>query len=236
MKRTLSNQQKWRGFRFTAYSLNPKVLDLPLAQKRRVGGKTEQIPTTVGEIYKSLADRRIEVKDTIVETEVTTDSEKLVFVGPTFVLRMLEELLKLRNDGANPFAAAAWYLYDTDASFTNEPNDLYTFFVVCDDKIVREQVAVRDYLGNGFDSSLFEAEDYSFFNRSTEASWRRALTRFWYRKFYTETQMGQLAVLRDPKISDRWGFDTTVRLLRKMHTLLWVLTALITLVLIRIWR
>jgi hypothetical protein len=107
---------------------------------------------------------------------------------------------------------------------------------VCHDKIVREHASVRDYPGNGFDPSFFEAEDYSFFNRSSEATWRRALTQFWYRKFYTETQMGQLAVLRDPKVSSRWGFHTTVRLLRKIYVLLWILLALISLVVIRLLR
>jgi hypothetical protein len=147
---------------------------------------------------------------------------------------MLEELLTLRNDGANPFSAT-WYLYDSEFS-TDQPHDLYTFFVVCHDKIVREHASVRDYPGNGFDPSFFEAEDYSFFNRSSEATWRRALTQFWYRKFYTETQMGQLAVLRDPKVSSRWGFHTTVRLLRKIYVLLWILLALISLVVIRLLR
>jgi hypothetical protein len=234
MKHTLANQQKWEGFRFTAYSLDVKVLDLPLTQRRRIDGKTENIPTTVGEVYKQLADRRIEVEDTTIETEITTDSEKLVFAAPTFILRMLEELLGLRNDGANPFSAT-WYLYDSESSM-DQPHDLYTFFVVCDDKIVREHVCVRDYPGNGFDPSVFDAEEYSFFNRSSEKTWRRALTRFWYRKFYTETKMGQLEALRDPKVADRWGFDTTVRLLRKIYVLLWVLLGLISLVVIRLLR
>jgi hypothetical protein len=56
MKRTLANQQKWEGFRFTAYSLDVKVLDLALTQRRRVDGKAENISTTVGEVYKRLAD------------------------------------------------------------------------------------------------------------------------------------------------------------------------------------
>ena len=109
-------------------------------------------------------------------------------------------------------------MYDSESS-TDQPHDFYNFFVVCDDKIVREDVSVRDYRGSGFDPSLFEAEEYSFFNRSREAAWRRALTKFWYRKFYTETRMGQLAVLRDPKLSGRWGIDTTARLLRKIYVL-----------------
>jgi len=96
-------------------------------------------------------------------------------------------------------------------------------------------LSVRDYPGNGFDPSFFEAEDYSFFNRSSEATWRRALTQFWYPQNFTQkTQMGQLAVLRDPKVSSRWGFHTTVRLLRKIYVLLWILLALISLVVIRL--
>lgn len=106
MKRTLANQQKWDGFHCTAYSLDSKVLDLPLTQRRHADGKTENIPTTVGEVYKSMAGRRIEVEDATLEIKITTETEKLVFAGPSFVLRMLDELLTLRNDGANPFSAS----------------------------------------------------------------------------------------------------------------------------------
>jgi hypothetical protein len=77
----------------TLYWLDQKVLDLPFTQDRVV-------PMTLGEIYKSLGDRRFEVEDRTVDTQVITETEKLVFKGPAFNLQMLTELLRLRNEGA----------------------------------------------------------------------------------------------------------------------------------------
>jgi len=234
MKYTLANQKKWSGFRFTAYSLDLKVLELPLNERRRLDGKIENIQTKVGEVYDHLADRSVEVEDGVLEVEVKTETEELSFSGPQFNHGLLSELLKVRKTGANPFSAD-WYLYDSDSS-TDQPNDLYTFFVVCDGKIVREDVSIRDYPGSGFDPSLFVAEHYSFLDRSREASWRRALTKFWYRKFYTENRIGQLMVLCNPQLSGRWGLDATARLLRHIYILLWVLIALVGLVFLRLSR
>ena len=127
MKTTLTDpHKKWGGFRFTAYWLESgKIRALPLTQRRQVDGKTEEIPTTVGEIYKSLADRRIEVED-VLELEITTDTEELVFAGPPFTRGMLCKLLELRNDGADPFSDQ-WFWYDRNWCLV-DAQESYTFF------------------------------------------------------------------------------------------------------------
>jgi len=235
MKHTLSDGKEWGGFNSAAYWLDfEKVLGLALTQKRAADGKVEEIPTTVGEIYKSLADRRIEIEDHVLEIEITTDTGKLVFAGPSFIRKMLCKLLKLRNEGANPFSTQ-WFWYDWD--WNRNVQERYSFFVVYDDRIVRESVSFFDYPGNGFDPSLFGAEDDSLsLGWSSEAACRKARTKFWYRKFYMETREGQLMVLRKPELSDRWGLDARARLLRKIYVLLWILIALVGFVLISVWR
>ena len=59
----------------TLYWLDEKVLHLPLTQDRVV-------PTTVGEIFKILGDRRVEVENLTVETHVTTETEKSGALSP----------------------------------------------------------------------------------------------------------------------------------------------------------
>jgi hypothetical protein len=80
-------------------------------------------------------------------------------------------------------------------------------------------------------------------------AWKDARTRFWYRKFYTETRSGQLMVLRSdqPAIFDSQyhrGISTAdllsqnvpifLRMLSKIHVLLWVLIVLAALILMRL--
>jgi len=235
MKSTLADpNKKWSGFRSTEYALeNLKILALLLTQKRQVGGKSEEIPTTVGEIYKSLAGRSVEVED-VLELEIKTDTEELVFAGPPFTREMLCKLLEFRNDGTDPFSSS-WFWYDWD--WNTSVQESYSFFVVCGDRIVRECVSFSDFPGSGFDPSLLWAVDESVLSGwSSERARRKAETRFWYRKFYAETRTGLMMVLRKPELSERWNLDTTDRLLRKIHVLLWVLIALVGLVLIRLLK
>ena len=124
-------------------------------------------------------------------------------------------------------------------------NDIYSFFVVDGEKIVREQVQFSDNPRSGFDSSVFDALDDRKLLYSNQAALYEADTRFWYRKFYTETRTGQIMVLRrdHPKLyvgeSPRKGPDSAsllknaLSLLKKIHALMWVLIVLASLMLIR---
>ena len=86
-------------FHFTAYSLlSKKVWDLPLTEKRTVDGKSEKVPTTVGAVYESLAEGRVEIH---------------AFDGTWFNREMLGVLLNFRKDGIDPFRTW-WFWYDID--------------------------------------------------------------------------------------------------------------------------
>jgi hypothetical protein len=141
---------------------------------------------------------------------------------------MLTELLTLRNEGAGPLGPL-WFWYDSNGN-KETGSEGHSFFVVYDNKIVREEVHFVDYLGTGFDPSLFEADS------SPRGSWERARIQFWYRKFYSETRLGQLMVLRKPELSDRWNVDPPTRLLRKIQVQLWILIALVSVILIRFYK
>ena len=186
----------WEGFRFAAYSLDSKkVCDLPLSRKSLKDGKTEQIPTTVGDAHASIVERHFEVNpDSVLGVQVTADNERLEFGGPSFNCQILREVLQLRKDGVNPFSAR-WFWYDSD-SCTEDPIEHYAFFVVHDDKIVCEQVTFSDHHENGFDPDIFKTDEETDFIWSNDLNWSEAWTRYWYRKFYNETRTGQLMVLR----------------------------------------
>ena len=245
------------GFRQRLYRLDEKILNFPLTQERAADAKVEEIETTIGEICKSLPDRRVEIDEYLVGVRITTATETLVFKGRAFVVQVLVEYLKLRNEGPG-WLNAMWFWYDDESVF-------HRFFVVHGDKIVYESVELRDddlpehwrevrKVSSLFHSSSLWRTVWSDLRFSRNigvsgfslldfpSSWlsaralRKAKERFWYRKFYTETPTGQFMVVRKPELSGRWGLDTTADLLRKIYILLWVLIALVSFVLIRLYR
>jgi hypothetical protein len=195
-KRIWANPEKqWEGFRFAAYSLDSKkIWALPLV-KKPAKEQTEQTSTTVGDVYESLVNQHFEIEPfSILGVRVTTDTEKLEFKGPQFNCDVLGELLRLTKDGINPFSAQ-WFWYDED-SCRDEPNEIYSFFVVYQDKIVSERVSFSDYHGNGFDPDIFKWDEGHDDIWRNDSDWMEATTRLWYRRFYSETRTGQLMVLR----------------------------------------
>jgi hypothetical protein len=77
----------------------------------------------------------------------------------------------------------------------DDPHDAYTFFVVYNDRIVRERMSLFDSHDSGFNPSIFAYDDrHDVWENDT--AWRDASDRFWYRRFYQETRTGQLMVLR----------------------------------------
>lgn len=118
----------------------------------------------------------------------TTDGTKFRLRGPDFNLRLLHSMLQLRQDGASPFVVS-WYYYDEDRCRT-DARKAYTFFIVHDGKIIREQVMFFDDHNSAFDPSVFTKHDYSDPTWSSEQAWPEAGARYWYRRFYSETRRG----------------------------------------------
>jgi hypothetical protein len=228
MKHTWADPKtRWRGFRrYQRYWLNDeKVLNLPLP--RRVDGR--EVQASVGEIYKSLEGRHFESRET---TKILAD---LGVWGISFPHEVLEVLLTLRNRGIHPFSAQ-FLLYDHHSS-NDSPGEFYTFFIACDGKIASEEVRFLDSPNSGFDPLVFQSWDdsssdhafWSHFSRGFVSE--RTIARFWYCKFYKETYIGQVLLLRS-SFSLRWKFSSTT----KTHALLWILIVLSGLILIRLWK
>ncbi|SRR5712692_1902711 len=239
-------KKEWEGFRFTAYWLDwKKIATLPVTQQRITDGKREEISMTLGDVFKKLADQKFDVESGLGIT-IKTGTEELTFGQPSFSAHLLAELVKLRKEGISP-SESLWFWYDND-SCRDDPHKRYSFFVVHEDRIVRESVSFSDYHESGFDPDIFTSHDQSDAIWSNEKAWDGANARYWYRKFYTETRIGQLMLLRDdePKLYDYQrhpGPDMAVLLSQKMlnsltkiHALLWVLIVLGGLILMRLWR
>ena len=189
-------EKQWEGFRFATYSLDSKkVWALPLTKKSAAQEQTEETSITVGDVYESLVNQHFEIElFSISGVRVTTDTEKLEFKGSPFNCDVLGELLRLTKDGVNPFSAR-WFWYDEDTC-REDPQEMYSFFVVYRDEIVRERVSFGDYHGNGFDPDIFKSDEGHDDIWLDDSEWREAITILWYRKFYSETRTGQLMVLR----------------------------------------
>ena len=176
--------------------------------------------------------------------EITTDTEKLALTGSSFNCAMLTELLRIRKDGFDPFFAE-WFFYGDDSSMEG-PHELYMFFVVYIDKIVREHICFSDYNGSGFDPSVFQAGDKSGARWADDDATREARTHFWYQKFYSETQTGQIKMLREdrPRLYGRESnpilppqvSENIPKRLDKIHGLLWVLILLTGFIAYRLWK
>lgn len=241
-----NSKAQWEGFRPVSHWIDlEKSLELPLTHQ--LNGKRDE-PTTLGDIYASLKDKTINPESLehggLVDKLITTDGEEITVKGTSFNRQLLREFLKLRLEGINPFFTV-WYYYDHD-SCVKDPQEAYVFFAVHADKIIRERVMFSDFPGSGFDPSLFDKGNHSDPTWGDEEARDKAEAAYWYRKFYTHTQAGQLMVLRpdSPPLFyyERSGADTMealgiiVRSLNSIRVLLWVLVILTILSFFLHWR
>jgi hypothetical protein len=231
-------------FQFAEYHLDSeKILNLRLAEERVNNGQLEKVPTTVGEVYHSLVGKEFEIEGCTGEIlHIARDDEEVVFTGSGFTCSMLCELLRLHQKGAFP-VYDRWFWFDTevDQNWGESETRFHRFFVVHYDiappysgRIICDRAVFEDSAHSGFDPTVFSPHVY-------DDPFDEARDKFWYRKFYTETQMGQLMVLRkdEPTLygyERKTGTELVVARLKKVQALLWVLVAIGCLILIRLWK
>jgi hypothetical protein len=239
---------RWEGFQPVPYWFDlQKTLALPLTRKSD-DGKTD-LPTTVGDLFVLFRDKTLgpeSFETGIGEDKLVTQdaSLKVVINGPSFNRDILKTMLKLRSEGINP-SGTVWYYFDHD-SCLDYPQEVYSFFVVANDKIARERVAFSDDPTNGFDPTIFETHDYKYLPFGDMPDWDKADTRYWYRKFYRETRTGQLMALRPGKprlfFYEHTGPDLMSALgalnqsLVRIKLLLWVLVIVSVVSLVIHWK
>jgi hypothetical protein len=218
---------KWDGFRPVMYSLAIKALDLPLKQVQGDGEQRQEGTITIAKVLQDFGGRDFQVAYDITSITVTSGSDAVNLQGPSFNIKLAFAILGLRKEGIEPYAAR-WFWYDKAVS--NDPTETYRFFVVHQDKIVRDEISFHDYTGSGFAPSVFEGDD--------DEDWLVAWAAYWYRRFYRETTVGQLMTLRPdvprlhyypegrpPALAN--GSSSVVALLRHIRSLLWAAIAIL---------
>jgi hypothetical protein len=247
MKQSRSeSDKKWDGFELISYHLDSeKTLSLPLRERRSIDENQGDVATTVGEVYRRVLDQFDQLIDNGRSIEVVTGNGRLSVAGPSFSCSMLLELLRIRKGGFDPFFAE-WFFYADDSSRESLHHNSYEFFVVYIDKIIRERVFFYDHDHSGFDPSVFQSDDE--FTGSWVNDWatREARTHYWFQKFYSETQTGQITVLRQdrPRLYGRESnpipppqlSGNILKILDKIHGLLWLLIVLTGFIAYRLWR
>ena len=221
--------KQWKGFKPTAYWLDTKKV-----KSLALNGVGQ--PTTIGEVLKQLEGHEVKSAEYgPLEAKVETDQGTFTFKGASFNRELLVHVLNLGKEGISP-SFAQWFWFDKSHNL-REAMDSYSFFVLSplDNKIIREHVRFFDDPGSGFDPSIFTAYEADLWNWADDSDWEEARVGYWYRKFYQETQTGQLMVLRPDKPTLHYyargtepnpsqGKEEDIRsLLSKIYILLWVL-------------
>lgn len=182
---------KWEGFGPHAYELDgEKARDLPLMNQQT--GEN----TTVGDILTLFRDQKVVVDHPVVTIKLTSESQEIVLRGPQVHLEILAFYFWVAEQGVSPFEVR-WYYYDKDHCL-EDMQQQYRFFLVANDKIIKEHMSLPDWLRSGFDPAILIARDDDP-TWAAEESWSAAIDSFWYRKFYSETRTGQLMALRPDK-------------------------------------
>lgn len=196
----------WSGFRPTAYWLGSKATELSLTPVGPEDGWRKQDAITLLALLRELGDSQIQnvakgmtgalgFRDAV---KITTSTGVRVFSGPDFNLEVAKAILELKRDGINAFDGAMWFWYDTDTCAV-DPMTRYSFFVVKNNAIVRENISFLDSPESGFDPSVFETGEETAPIWSNDSKWKEAQSAYWYRRFSQDTQLGRLMLLRVEK-------------------------------------
>lgn len=136
---------------------------------------------------------------------------------------LLCNLLELRGKGVDPFSAR-WFPYGWSH---HEDVVVHSFFVLYDGKIIDEEFTFPSYSPLVLERPVLyrdpQVHKRGYFDEALEC--------YWYRRFYTETMIGQMMVLRsdEPQLyyferpTRDLTPDITLAVLTKLYYLLWVL-------------
>jgi hypothetical protein len=189
-------------------------------------------PSTLDAVYVKFVNSKIKNEPDehsgLRNKRYVTDEGNLDIEAEWTVLSTINTLAGLFKRGINPINVI-WFYFDHD--WSRDADECYVFFAVHDEKIVLEschfmssepQILTQDK----DDDPVWHSHPY----------FDEAQTRYWYRKFYSETKNGSLMVLRpdEPTLYyyDRATAKDAVRDLQlvtlvKMYRLLWIAVVLL---------
>jgi hypothetical protein len=189
-------------------------------------------PSTLDAVYVKFVNSKIKDEPDehsgLRHKRYVTDQGDLDIEAEWTVLSTINTLAGLFKGGINPINVV-WFYFDHD--WSRDADECYVFFAVHDEKIVLESCHFMS------SEPLILTQD-----KDDDPIWHshpyfdEAQTRYWYRKFYSETKNGSLMVLRpdEPTLYyyDRATAKDSVRDLQlvtlvKMYRLLWIAVVLL---------
>lgn len=208
----------WTGFEPTGYEINWKLLsDAPLVELR---DGSERVPTTAGAILREAlphlftpinedgtvgttpARQKSQVDEGIaggvtIKTPDRTIRLDTLGNGSSFVADIVATLIRIDQASEHRSFHPIFFYYDRD-HVVDDVHDSFSFFVVNDDRFVLDRVTFSRHSGSGFDRRVFDPF-YTVKNQiwRSEPYVEDAKVRWWYRRFYEETDAGKLTTLRD---------------------------------------
>lgn len=188
-------------------------------------------PSTLDTLFVKFAHSKIkDGPDTssVRQTKYVTDGGNLEIEADWTILATVSQLAGLFKRGINPLNVT-WFYYDKD--WSRDGDQSHTFFAVHDNKIVSE----RCHFSSEEPLILIQEEDDDPIWHS-HPEFDEAVVRYWYRKFYSETMVGSLMVLRpdepvlfyyDRATSRDAAKDVQFVTLIKVYRLLWIAVVLL---------
>lgn len=231
-KKTWSGVEWGGGFDFRQYNLDGKILDYKLMT-------VENTEVTVEQVWKRFQEEPFEsvVAHRLSVMVQKSGDDRVHFTGTPFTAELVALLLSLQKEGINPFETS-WFCYDKVHGLQNVM-DIYRFFIVHKNSIVREHVGLADYPRSGFDPGLFQKPSEYPPIWADESSEEDARAGYWYKRFYTETKTGQMYMLstrpRPYRTEHEVAMAHSTQLAASVSRLLWVVIVLLVLIGLRVW-
>jgi hypothetical protein len=187
--------------------------------------------STLGAVYAKFAHTKIKEEPHTLglsPRKYVTDAGDLEIEAHWAILATVSTLAGLFKRDINPFIVR-WFYYDHD--WSRDADECHVFFAVHDNKIVLEECHFSS------EEPLVlhqDKEDEPIWHSHPEFD--EAITRYWYRKFYSETMIGSLMVLRPDEpilyYYDRATSKDSVKdiqfvTLIKAYRLLWIAVVLL---------
>jgi hypothetical protein len=189
-------------------------------------------PSTLDAVYTKLAHSKVkddpDERGSFRYKKYITDKGDLEIEGEWTVLSTIDTLVGLFKRDINP-VNVRWFYFDHD--WSQDADECHVFFAVHQEKVVLESC----HFMSEEPLILVQEEDKEPIWH-THPFFDEALTRYWYRKFYSETKTGSLMVLRpdEPTLFyyDRSKAKDSLRdiqlvTLVKMYRLMWIAVVLL---------
>jgi len=212
-----ASDDTWKGFDPTGYEINWKVLsEAPLTE---IGEGNSRIQTTAGTILREALphlftplndDGSIGVAPPCQTCEVDEGAGWLTIKTPSRAIRLntlgngsgfaadlVATIIRIDQAPDHKSFHPIFFYYDRD-HVVDDVHESFSFFVVNDDRVVLDRVTFSRHSGSGFDANMFTPA-YGIEHQTwrSEPNVQHARVRWWYRRFYEQTDAGQLTVLRE---------------------------------------